>query len=100
VGFYHAGDHVTTTKCQGHHPLPLYYKPVEDRAVMLTYVLHGYGDYYICANCGRIGHRIKSRRGGIRWWSKDAFFEDRFRNAETWNRLYTPVYESRDSSKR
>lgn len=82
---------MTTTKCQVHHPTPLYYRPVEDQSVMLTFILHHYADYVLCVKCGRIGHYIKSRRGGVRWWPKDSFFRDRMQNADAWNRLYTPV---------
>lgn len=85
----------STAKCQGHHPLALYVWPA-DPAAQLTYVLHHYGDYHLCANCGRLGHRIKSRRGGIRWWAKDSVFDERFRNADTWNRLYTPIVHSQE----
>lgn len=83
---------MTTTKCKGHLPLPLYVRP-KDHAAQLTYVLHHYGDYYICAYCGRIGHRINSRRGGMRWWAKDASFEERLMNAAKWNQLYTSLPE-------
>jgi hypothetical protein len=44
-------------------------------------------DYVICGKCGKTGHYIKSRRGGIRWHSESgSHMPDVFSIAEEcWN---------------
>jgi hypothetical protein len=75
TGHARSGPQNRIAMCNQHDPIEIFprreYLPYnatqETRVALFLAMFRQPTDFLICLQCGKIGHYIKSRRGGIRW---------------------------------